>query len=306
MSEAEANALIAGNGDLRGNGQLTAGGMLRRAREGAGLHIAALAVSLKVPVSKLEALEADRVDLLPDAVFARALAGGMCRALKVDPKPILEKLPASNVLPLTSDERGINAPFRSPSNLPGSIGPVWFSKPTFWIVAALLLGTLALIFMPNLERFASRIEPSPGALASAQTAEPMQVAQTPEKIVPVTAPAKSEVAVAPASSTAPLSDKLIAAAGNAGEIKEPMASTPEQLALVSIKAKNATWVALVDSRGNTQFSKILNANEVVTSAGPMPISVVVGRADAVDVVVRGKTFDLVPVTRENVARFEVR
>ena len=38
---------------------LSAGSMLRQAREMAGLHIGALAVALKVPVKKLEALEAE-------------------------------------------------------------------------------------------------------------------------------------------------------------------------------------------------------------------------------------------------------
>ena len=37
---------------------LTAGMMMRNAREAAGLHVAALAVSMKIPVKKLEALEA--------------------------------------------------------------------------------------------------------------------------------------------------------------------------------------------------------------------------------------------------------
>jgi len=34
--------------------------------------------------------------------------------------------------------------------------------------------------------------------------------------------------------------------------------------------------------------------------------VVIGKADATEVFVRGKPFDLAPVTRENVARFEVK
>ncbi len=49
------------------------------------MHIAALAASLKVPVNKLEALEAGRYDELPDLTFARALASSACRQLKVDP-----------------------------------------------------------------------------------------------------------------------------------------------------------------------------------------------------------------------------
>ena len=59
--------------------------LLRAAREAAGLHIAALAAALKVPVRKLEALEAGRYGELPDLTFARALASSACRHLKVDP-----------------------------------------------------------------------------------------------------------------------------------------------------------------------------------------------------------------------------
>ena len=39
----------------------SAGGLLRQAREAAGVHIGALSVALKVPVRKLEALESDRL-----------------------------------------------------------------------------------------------------------------------------------------------------------------------------------------------------------------------------------------------------
>jgi cytoskeleton protein RodZ len=55
------------------------------------MHIAALAVSLKVPVKKLEALEQNRFDLLPDSVFVRALASSVCRTLKLDAAAVLER-----------------------------------------------------------------------------------------------------------------------------------------------------------------------------------------------------------------------
>ena len=63
---------------------VSAGTLLREAREAAGLHVSTLAANLKVPVRKLEALEEDRYDLLPDAVFVRALASSVCRTLKVE------------------------------------------------------------------------------------------------------------------------------------------------------------------------------------------------------------------------------
>ena len=69
--------------------------LLKQAREAAGLHVAALAAALKVPVRKLEDLEAGRFDRLPDMTFARALASSACRHLKIDPAPVLAQLPAA-------------------------------------------------------------------------------------------------------------------------------------------------------------------------------------------------------------------
>ena len=65
----------------------SAGALLRAAREEQGLHIAALAAAIKVTPRKLDALENDRCDELPDATFTRALAQTVCRALKIDAGP---------------------------------------------------------------------------------------------------------------------------------------------------------------------------------------------------------------------------
>ena len=91
---------------------MTAGGLLKEARQAAGMHIAALAVALKVPVSKLEALEADNYAVLPDTVFVRALASSVCRTLKIDAAPILSLLPQSQSPRLSVDSAGINAPVK--------------------------------------------------------------------------------------------------------------------------------------------------------------------------------------------------
>ena len=126
------------------NDGVTAGTLLRRAREATGLHVAALAVSLKVPVRKLEALEEDRWDLLTDAVFVRALASSVCRTLKIDPQPVLERLPQPTAPRLLKVEDGIGTPYRAPSD--GS-PPSWLdhvTKPVFLAVFALLLGALVL------------------------------------------------------------------------------------------------------------------------------------------------------------------
>lgn len=131
---------------------VSAGTLLQQAREAAGLHAAALAGALKVPVNKLEALEADRYDLLPDLTFARALALSVCRTLKIDPQPVLERLPHTRGTRLVTDDQGINAPFRAAGDGPV---PGWreqLSRPVVLAVGALLLAALVLIFLPVARR----------------------------------------------------------------------------------------------------------------------------------------------------------
>lgn len=79
-----------------------AGQLLRQYRETAGLHIVALSSALKVARAKLEALEADRLDDLPDVVFARALAMSCCRYLGKDPEPVLALMPGHAAQPTPS------------------------------------------------------------------------------------------------------------------------------------------------------------------------------------------------------------
>ena len=91
----------------------SAGALLRAARERQGLHIAALAAAIKVPPRKLEALENDRYDELPDATFTRALAQTVCRTLKIDAAPVLAPAAAApRPWRWSTVDGGLNAPFR--------------------------------------------------------------------------------------------------------------------------------------------------------------------------------------------------
>ncbi|MCU0941911.1 MAG: helix-turn-helix domain-containing protein [Hydrogenophaga sp.] len=149
---------------------------LREAREAAGLHIAALAAALKVPVRKLEALEAGRYDELPDMTFARALASSACRQLKIDPAPVLAQLPQSQRPALVVDDHSLNAPFKSGSDAPPMSPLSWLSRPALLGAIAVLLGALVIVFLPKAE--------APSQVAAPAAAD--AVAQT--AAAPVTAP----------------------------------------------------------------------------------------------------------------------
>jgi cytoskeleton protein RodZ len=152
----------------------SAGRLLREARERQGLHIAVLAASIKVAPRKLELLEADRFDALPDATFTRALAQTVCRALKIDPGTVLLLLPPPADHRLEQVGEGLNAPFRErpgvgaqrEAGAPG-LGPV------FWVTVLILAASLGLYFLPAgwLSLAGARLA-GPGAGASAATAAP--------------------------------------------------------------------------------------------------------------------------------------
>lgn len=305
--------------------KITAGSLLRSARELEGLHIAALAVSMKVPVKKLEALEADRLDLLPDAVFVRALAASVCRTLKVDAAPVLELLPASGPPRFNSDDRGINTPFTVPGQSNGaSLKSLVFTPPAL-IVLGLMIAAVAVYFYPvaagdstvsdKLEAVVQAVAPDVIQEASAPTTtppppEPVALAATTTQ--PTANPASSPVvlaAVVPLSATnALVAPPVPSAAPVVGGVGKTETSTPalNQVNILEFRAKGTAWVQVSDAKGVQLLSRNLQAGEAVGVAGVLPLSVVVGRADLTDVELRGKPYDLTAITQNNVARFEVK
>ena len=71
-------------------------------------------------------------------------------------------------------------------------------------------------------------------------------------------------------------------------------------------ARASTRWQVVDAKGGVQVRKNMAEGEQIGASGAAPLSVVIGRADAVQVQVYGKPFDLTRVAKDNVARFEVK
>ena len=316
---------------------VTAGELLRSAREASGLHIAALAVSLKVPVKKLEALEADRLDELLDAVFVRALAASVARSLKMDPVPVLALLPGSGVPRLTHDQQGINTPFRSPSDGPGPGVREHLTRPVMLMVLALLLGAVVLLFLPDFKALQTQSQTRDDTVA-VPLAQRAEVASKPDvaasavlAILPSLSDSQPLAQLPPPTASKPTTEVasqrplpvLTASAQTAVAPVSVVASAPVLAAppatglgtavagmadggLVSFRASGTSWVEVTDGKGVVVLRKTLSAGESAGAQGAMPLAVVVGRADATQVRVRGKAFDLAPVAKDNVARFEVK
>ncbi|WP_397406564.1 helix-turn-helix domain-containing protein [Polaromonas sp.] len=306
---------------------VSAGALIRQAREAAGLHIAALAVALKVPVKKLEALEADRLDLLPDAVFIRALAASVCRTLKIDTAQVLALLPQTGKPNLGQQSAPINAPFRSPGDGPGPSLLAQISRPAVLAGLLLLLGALVLIFLPAAQQSGIASQPATPSPAVADTpAAPSGalsgVAMAKTELLETDKPAVADSAAQPSVSAgvAPAAPALapqlstVAPLPVAVSVAMAVPATPAPAVTVSLatagiivfKAKGASWVEVTDAKGTVVLRRTLAAGEEAGASGVLPLAAVVGRVDATQVEVRGKAFDLVSVSKDNVARFEVK
>lgn len=289
---------------------VTAGSLLRQARMAKGLHIAALATSIKVAPRKLELLESDRFDELPGATFTRALAQTVCRSLKIDAAPVLALLPLPADQSLSQMSLGLNAPFR---DRPGRRVPsdLQFLKSPVVLGAAMLVVASGMLYllpagwlsdatqraMTGAERMAAA--PTPAPVADAASVSVLEAAPAASTVVVETvqiasaaAPAAASAAPAEAAASVP-APALVAA---------PAAATSGALLL---RTSAESWVEVIDGRGSPLLSRMLQPGETVGLDGASPLRVKIGNASATQVSFRGRAVELTP-TRDNVAKLELK
>jgi cytoskeleton protein RodZ len=287
---------------------------LREAREAAGLHIAALAAALKVPVKKLEALEAGRYAELPDMTFARALASSACRHLKVDPAAVLEQIPLARQPALGDSDQVINAPFKG-ADAP-SLAPMgWLSRPAPVIVLVLLIAALALWFWPApvpTEPLADGAPSSESSVVAPAPEEPLPAApveDAPGVSVEASAalPAVAAVVPVPASAST-FTATVTAQAADTVTPTAPAVASPVAAAdsLLNIAVSAESWVEVVNGKGGVVVQRMFKPGDAMDFSAAPPYSVIIGRADVARVTVRGQPFDIAPYARNSVARFEVK
>jgi len=263
----------------------SAGVLLRQARERSGMHLGMLSVALKVPVRQLMALEADDHTPLSSPVFVRALANSVCRQLKIDATPILALLPPSSQrlqslppsLESTREDWGLRY-----------FGPrLVLGRKFLWLV--LLMVLIALVaWLPQWPVSAPHPDLVPPQAAVSNAASP----STP---LVVLLPSESSTDLAPSNAVASL---------KSGASTLPPTSAGLEV-IFNGKSEDA-WVEVKDSAGAVVFSQLVKAGETHTVKGVPALTVVVGLADAVEVLVRGQPLDLTPFSRGAVARFEVK
>lgn len=311
---------------------LTAGQLLRAARLKAGVHLALLSVTLKVPVKQLEALESDEFDPAKGPVFFRSLASAVCRHLQIDPAPILALLPLApaHLGPPRSVGQG-----RSGIQRTGAL-PILSTKsrPTvLWGAPAMLILIAALLWLPGpsqwlwleglnhwVQTLRQSEESSPDGAAISPVSQslgmdsqdartvveavamPMPVSMVPETMASA---ASSHTPSPAASGIGPVSPPAASALTSPRQDLFPVASKSDAAEWV-FTASEDCWIELRHAQTTVVWSGLIKAGQSQRVPSPLPVSVVVGRAQAMTVTLRGKPFDLKPHTQSTVARFEVK
>lgn len=315
----------------------SAGAMLRAARESRGMHIAMLAATMKVTPKKLEALEADRVDELPDLAFARALTQSVCRTLKVDADPILARMPAlSQPEGLEHAVNGLNTPYSATGVMASDTQRwAWLRQPVVWAAGLVLAAALAIAFAPS--SWLARVNPArwlstaPSASgASPTTGNAPRVVSEP---VIGTAPAGTGAAVttvsgtaapavpaltAPATTTgadglvgpvqpAPTSTPLVETVHSAPGAPVPTTPMPEgALAAIVVRASAEAWVEVIDGKGRSLLARSVQAGETVNIDGEAPFRVRLGNASVTDLRYKGAPVEIKNRAANNTARIELK
>jgi cytoskeleton protein RodZ len=282
-----------------------------------------LSVTLKVPVRQLEALEADQLDPGKGPVFYRGLASSVCRHLQTDAAPILALLPqmSSQLTPLRSAIK----PFENDASV-GISGLTWgrmASSKVVWGAAFMLFLTGALLWLPGPSHWAW-LEDVKSLMAdevvSQEVGEPVSLpvfSATPATFEasdakttqsPASSVSNVSMATTTAVVTAPVASKIsqVIPANPA----TAMASSPANRSDASpewvFSASGDSWLEVRNAQKAVVWSGVVKAGESTRIQSPLPVSVVVGRAQVVTATLRGKAFDLKPHTQVTVARFEVK
>jgi cytoskeleton protein RodZ len=252
----------------------TLGRMLAAAREARGLGVSDVATRLKCSARQVEAMEADRFDLLPGATIARGMIRNYAKLLGVDPMPSLEQLaPHLKRGPDSVQPANMDVPFRT-GRRRGSFFYLAFSI----LVLVVMIAVIAEWWLP------AQLRPAPASTTPAPSADKAATSPAPSTSEGMSAPTAAEPERAQA------------------------APEPAAPALMGIElAFNAeSWVEVRDASGGVLLTQTNAAGTRRRVEGTPPLSLVIGNATGVRVRYNDANVDLAPYTRNGIARLTLK
>jgi cytoskeleton protein RodZ len=276
------------------------GQRLREARQARGLSIDDVVHTLKFSTRQIEAVETDRMEVLPSSVFQRGLVRSYARLLKLDPEPLLALIEAQ--VPVQEPE------IRAPENM-GNAAPKGgiFQIPPLVAISILLLIAAGVMIGWHYLGFGvhqvtsvaqavnavmdeskavevAKTEPQP---ATAPVLAPNPEPVVPAVVVPVVAPA------APKADVPAVAPQVV------------LPAPPIDGRRLSFLFSGESWIEVKDASGLVILTGIYQ-NGTQSVVGRPPFEVVIGNAAMVSLRDNGRSVDLKPFTRAEVARLTLK
>ena len=313
------------------------GEILRAAREKAGLSLSDISAQTKINERQLEAIESGDVGRLPPETFAKAFIKSYCKALKMDPAPVIMSFGFSEgsapVKATRSTQPEGSRPEPLEPKMPNSskrLSTLNFDRKTgkkslsYGIVLAAVV-VMAVFYIPVF------MSGQDVAVGEAEVIEPNEV----------------PVAVAPAPDTAvqsegslPLGLEAPATAGDTAvfpALQQPQAAAPDDQASAPVASaatpatpapaaapaatapalaggegvlrfnfQEQSWVTVRDANDKVLISQLNDGGSNLEVKGQAPFKLIVGNAKAVSVSSNGTPVDLTSSIRGEVARITVQ
>jgi cytoskeleton protein RodZ len=285
--------------DIRAAEMPVLGRHLAEAREAQGLSIEDVSNRLRLSARQIKALEEDDFTVLPEAMITRGFIRNYARLLELDPEPLLEayraQVPSEPPRPISI----------SSANIPISDGS---RRP--WILY--LLGSLLIAVLLGVWLYAQQ---RPGISTPNTTSVP--IAEAPESTNPATVESLPVPALPLAErmgeqlpadeSTAATATEVSPAAENAAVAPPPDGAAGSAAAIpgtgrLELAFSDTSWVSVLDGNNQEILNKIKPAGSREVVEGKPPFKLVIGNAAGSTLTYNGKSVDLEPHTRLNVAR----
>ncbi len=274
------------------------GARLRAAREAKGWSAQEAGSRLRLMARQILAIEAEDFSRLGQPVFARGFVRNYAKLLGLDPDELLDRMTTVKTVRVQEAE-----------NLPFTPGQDFWRSP--WVLGGIFAVILVVAVPLGLYWWLSSGEEAPPVPAVEKPLPPPPPPAPQVQIEEQQAPEAPAAEAEPAGAATPESAPPAAAPPPAAPAPSTAAPAPAGAPAAVAEAPSAdlrlqfdevSWVQVRDSSGRIVQSGLNPAGAAVDVAGKAPFYLVVGNAEKVRVIYKGKTIDLKPFTSVDVAR----
>ncbi len=292
-----------------GQSKISPGAQLAAYREERGWTIEQVASQLNLAPRQIVAIEHDDYSALPGMPIVRGFIRTYAKLLKVDPAPLLAGMSSEVLLPHDTivPKQSLSTPF-SDARLPSMTERSGLS--TKWVLGGLLTvlagvaiwaakyeGNIIVIPKPTLPQIEEGI-----AGITRSNENPLQVNPGTKEQSAMAPIASAELSQPPAAAPEVPPIAGVATAPTAQE-----ASVAGDKDALQFKVSQESWIEVRRADNNAVvFSRIVKAGEDESIAITGPVSVVIGNAAGVAVILRGTPVEFKSNAKSNVARINLK